>query len=34
MTEQPGKQTVAVQILPNILRPRRFDNEIWTANRI
>ena len=38
MTSKPGKQTIAIQILPNISRGKnnqtiRF-GEIWSVNRI
>ena len=32
MTSQPGKQIIAIHILPNI--SRRKGNEIWSGNRI
>ena len=35
MMSQPGKQTIAIHILPNISRSKgKSDNEIWSVNRI
>ena len=33
MTSQPGQQTIAIRILPNILQSQP-DNEIWSDNRV
>ena len=33
MTSQPGLQTSAIHILPNISESRS-DNDIWSVNRI
>ena len=35
MTAQPGKQIIAIDILPNISRKKiQSDNEIWSVNRM
>ena len=35
MISQPGEQTIAVHVLPNILRSKRqLDNEMWPVSRI
>ena len=33
MTSQPGLQTIAIHILPNLSKQRQPDNEIWSINR-
>ena len=32
MTSQPGLQTIAIHILPNLSKQRQPDNEIWSIN--
>ena len=35
MTSQPGLQTIAIHILPNISQSQRLPgNEIWSGNKI
>ena len=33
MTSQPGNQTIAIRVLPNISRSKG-NHEIWSVNRI